>query len=162
VSTESWTRRQHEAFWQWRYAFERVLLLKSTTVHTAEESKARWDRLIHAQTVLRNALEALEASVVDECDASGRGISQMPVHTPLVEQAKQVVWADEVSPFTGRQVLDLLKENQRFRDALEKIEGGEGCSTPSYGDCCDMACARIARAALASPPSSEETKGSNG
>lgn len=37
-----------------------------------------------------------------------------------------------------------------LREALEKIEGGDGCYTPSYGDCCDMGCARVARDALTS------------
>jgi len=143
-----WTRRQHEAFWKWRYALERVLLLKSTPVHTAEESKARWDRLVYAQKVLADALEELEATVIDEFDAEGRGISGEPAHTSESSDREAVVWADEASPFNGAQVKALLDENQRFRDALEKIEGGEGCYTPSYGDCCDMACARIARAVL--------------
>lgn len=146
--SENWTRRQHEAFWKWRYAFERVLLLKSTPVQTAEESKARWDRLVYAQKVLGDALEELEATVVDEFAAEGRGISGEPAHTSEPVEREMVVWADEVSPFNGAQVKDLLDENQRFRDALEKIEGGEGCYTPSYGDCCDMACARVAREAL--------------
>lgn len=69
--------------------------------------------------------------------------------------AEPVVWADEATPFTGPEVLALLRENQRLRDALEKIEGGEGCSTPSYGDCCDMACARVARDALKAPAATE-------
>ncbi len=64
---------------------------------------------------------------------------------------EQVVWADEATPFTGAEVAALLRENQRYRDALEKIEGGEGCYTPSYGDCCDMGCTRVAREALAAP-----------
>jgi len=45
----------------------------------------------------------------------------------------------------------LGEEIGRLRDALEKIEGGDGCYTPSYGDSCDMGCARVAREALASP-----------
>ena len=87
-------------------------------------------------------------TVIDEFDAEGRGISGEPAHTSESSDREAVVWADEASPFNGAQVKALLDENQRFRDALEKIEGGEGCYTPSYGDCCDMACARIARAVL--------------
>jgi len=53
----------------------------------------------------------------------------------------------------------LGEEIGRLRDALEKIEGGDGCYTPSYGDSCDMGCARVAREALASPqPSPAPTK----
>jgi hypothetical protein len=72
------------------------------------------------------------------------------------------VWADEATPFTGLEVLALLKENQRFRDALEKIEGGDGCYTPSYGDCCDMRCATVAREALAVPDDDDERDPVNG
>lgn len=46
----------------------------------------------------------------------------------------------------------LEEENKRLREALERIEGGDGCSTRSYAACCDMACSRIAREALAVPP----------
>lgn len=43
------------------------------------------------------------------------------------QRASLVVWADESSPFTGEQVKALLDENERFRDALESIEGGHVC-----------------------------------
>lgn len=66
---QSWTRRQHESFWKWRYALERVLLLKATPVANGEEAKARWDRLVYAQDVLRKAQEELDASVIDEFDS---------------------------------------------------------------------------------------------
>lgn len=70
----------------------------------------------------------------------------------------RVVWADSGTPVDSACALSILKENQRFRDALEKIEGGEGCSTPSYGDCCDMACARLARATLATEQHGSDRK----
>ena len=47
-----------------------------------------------------------------------------------------------------RLILDLISENDALVEALEKIEGGEGCYTPSYGDCCNMGCARVAREAI--------------
>jgi len=55
---------------------------------------------------------------------------------------------ERTDPKVAAAVLTLLRENQRFRDALERISEGEGCYTRSYADCCDMHCAQLAREAL--------------
>jgi hypothetical protein len=47
-------------------------------------------------------------------------------------------------------VESLLHENRSLRDALDRI-ADEGCATPSFADCCDKDCRRIAREALAAP-----------
>lgn len=73
----NWTRRQHEAFWKWRYAFERLLTVKAVPVANNEEARMRFERLTHAQKVLADALEELEATVIDEFDAS-----KAAPHTP--------------------------------------------------------------------------------
>lgn len=39
---------------------------------------------------------------------------------------------------------------EELRSVLEDIEGGNGCYTASYADCCDMNCAHVARKALKS------------
>jgi hypothetical protein len=68
--------------------------------------------------------------------------------------------ADRIEELEGL-VDDLTAERDGLRarveqlvEALDKIEGGEGCYTPSYGDCCDMKCAQVAREALRSVPQS--------
>lgn len=65
----NWTRRQHEAFWKYRYALERVILLKATPVANDEEAKARWARLTDAQSRLRDAQDELDAAIIDAFDA---------------------------------------------------------------------------------------------
>lgn len=112
------------------------------------EDRAARDWLARECERLRRALEliALPGSTGVTLIAKDALASRSP---DFFSGRDPVVWADDASPFTGVQVKALLDENQRFRDVLEKIEGGDGCYTPSYGDCCDMRCAQIARDALA-------------
>lgn len=59
---------------------------------------------------------------------------------------------DEVRKLAAR-----VKANEdelaRLRSALERLADGDTCDTASYADCCDRACVRIAREALAPSPS---------
>ena len=39
----------------------------------------------------------------------------------LAAEREPIVWADDASPFTGKQVADLLAENERFRAEIVRL-----------------------------------------
>lgn len=51
---------------------------------------------------------------------TGHGPYQLdPV--PTSGESEPIVWADDATPFTGKQVADLLRENTKLRNALESL-----------------------------------------
>jgi hypothetical protein len=57
-----------------------------------------------------------------------------------VKEKEPVAWADEATPFTGAEVLELLKENERLRQKVVRVlewtfmYGKELVPPPSYAD----------------------------
>lgn len=78
----NWTRRQHEAFWNYRTRLEYVLLLKATPITNGEEARQRWDRLTWAQTQFREAQKELDASITDAFDADRAAAASKVPPTP--------------------------------------------------------------------------------
>ena len=58
---------------------------------------------------------------------------------PLTELREAVVWADDASPFTGAQVMDLLTENERLRQRVDVLEAallGTSTTKSQWGQPC--------------------------
>lgn len=59
------TPRQMQAFQAFKEARERIAIIKAVPCFTAEDSKARWERLKDAERRFKEAFNELDASIVD-------------------------------------------------------------------------------------------------